>query len=191
MHLKPHSRRRVFLLMLVMLLSAIGFTVAGPAKPAHAGAPACVNGGVYVMFARGSGEHLNDQRAHQFYWSLIGNAQAPGAMYGKVPTAWAELGNEDGDVYVDMSHPPTTYGNSAPQPDATTVYPFNEYPANGGLDAGITAIYSDSVTTGAMSSLRTSTNASWTVRRRQSSSVAIRKARTSWAGRYRARRRAG
>ena len=137
-------RDRPTVLGLVMLLSAAAVTILGPAAPAHAD-PACTNG-VYVVFARGSGEHLNDQRAHQFYWSLIGDSQAPGELYGKVPTAWSELGNEDGVPYVDMSRPPGDYAGV--QPDAAHVYPFDEYPAIGfpwNIDPGG---YGDSVSVG-------------------------------------------
>jgi hypothetical protein len=106
------------MLAVVTLLSAIGFTVSGPANPAHAD-PACMtNGGVYVLFVRGSGEHFNDQEAYSFYWSVLGAIQAKGYA-----TAWSELGNEDGGVPVDMNHLPTTYGTSAPGPDATDEYP--------------------------------------------------------------------
>src|SRR6266702_6759498 len=128
MILRVKMRGRIFLLILAMVLSAAGLTIVEPATPAHAD-PECTNG-VYVVFARGSGEHLNDQQAHNFYWSLIGNVQFPGVLYGKMSTAWSELGNEDGDIFVDMNHPPTTYGNAAPQPNAAHNPPYDEYPAS-------------------------------------------------------------
>jgi hypothetical protein len=58
------------------------------------------------------------------FWSLIGNDQYPGALRGKVTVEWAELGNEDGSVPVDMGHRPDTYGANPPMPNAS-----NEYPA--------------------------------------------------------------
>ncbi len=144
MQLAWQRSRKALVFLLAIALGSIGITVFEPAEIAKAD-PACVNGGVDVIFARGSGEHLNDLRAHQFYLSLIGNAQHPGALYGKVPTAWVELGNEDGSVPVDMEHDPKGYGGNPPQPDAAHVYPFNEYPATTPVDPGG---YGDSVKTG-------------------------------------------
>jgi len=77
---------------MIMLVSCIVLVA-----PVASADPSCVNNGVYVLFVRGSGESFNDLRANQFYWSLIGNAQYPGSLFGKVNTAWAELGNLDGD----------------------------------------------------------------------------------------------
>lgn len=134
-------RRRILRLNLAILLSAVGLTVIGPASPAHAD-PACVNGGVYAVFARGSLEHLNDQQAHQFYWSVKAAVEARGVSF-----AWSELGNEDGTVSVNMSADPGSYGSSPPEPDASNEYPAQilEVPS----DSRSVWQYDQSVTTGA------------------------------------------
>lgn len=127
------------LLFLSTLLSAAGLTAFGPANPAHAD-PACTNG-VYAVFARGSGEHLNDVRANVFYTAVKQAIEAKGVSF-----AWSELGNEDGSVAVNMDLPPGNYAGV--QPDAAHVYPFDEYPAIGfpwNIDPGG---YGDSVTVG-------------------------------------------
>lgn len=134
---------KAMLLCLVVVLSMAAGLVFVPATMANAAAPSCANGGVNVVFARGSGEHLNDQRAHQFYLSLIGSAGQPGAFYGKVPTVWSELGNEDGSVLVNMNDDPQYSGKTKPKPDDS-----NEYPAVGDAAAAISVTYSDSVKKG-------------------------------------------
>lgn len=53
--------------------------------------PGCVNGGVYVLFARGSGEKFDDLRASKFKYVLSQLGQLG------IRSAWAELGNLDGD----------------------------------------------------------------------------------------------
>lgn len=92
----------------------------GPAGSAHAN-PGCANGGVYAIFARGSGEHFNDQRATEF------EADLRAALQSRVSMAYAELGNFDNNYSVGGG----------------------EYPAVGGLEAGFTPTYSSSVTKGA------------------------------------------
>ncbi len=101
MRIKAHSSLSIILLCLAVILTGFGSMLILPAKTAVAD-PACVNGGVYVLFARGSGEHFNDVTANQFYWSLIGSTQYPGALTkAGVSSAWAELGNLDNDFHVD------------------------------------------------------------------------------------------
>jgi hypothetical protein len=116
-----HTRK--FVLFLAMLLGSIGLAVLGPSGTAHAN-PGCNNGGVYAIFARGSGEHFNDLRATEFEADLrnsLSQAQPPIGM------AYAELGNFDNNYHVDGS----------------------EYPAVGGLEAGFTPTYRGSVAKGA------------------------------------------
>jgi hypothetical protein len=133
-------RRRVFAsCFLAAALGASGLTSLGPTDTAHAD-PACVNGGIYMVFARGSGEHLNDLRAHQFYWSM---QEAIHAANPSMPIAWSELGNEDGDIGVNMADDPAYRGQPKPQQNDS-----NEYPATGSLGAAISTIYSGSVTKG-------------------------------------------
>jgi hypothetical protein len=120
MRAKMHSRFRTIMLCVATLLSSLVFVVLGPASPAQADPDCMTNGGVYVVFVRGSGEHFSDQRANQFYWNLIGSKDHPGRLYGKVPTAWAEIGNLDGRASSD---------NNADDPA--------EYPAVGWADWGI------------------------------------------------------
>lgn len=114
--------RRTLLLGLAALLSTAGLTALGPVSPAHAD-PACVNGGVYAVFARGSFEHLNDQQAHQFYWSVKAAVEGHTVNGQPVAFAWSELGNEDGDVPVNMADDPKYQSGGAPYPNASDEYP--------------------------------------------------------------------
>lgn len=91
--IRQGSKLRALLLVLLVLATSVTAVIASP-QPAHAD-PACNNGGYYVLWARGSGEAFNDQRANRFYWSLIGNNQYPGSLGPS--TAWSELGNLDND----------------------------------------------------------------------------------------------
>lgn len=90
-------------LLAVFTLLCTSLSVVGAAKAAHASTgPACVDDGVEVLFARGSGEHVNDTRANAFYWALIGSDQNPGLLKtAGVNTSWAELGNLDNNYKVD------------------------------------------------------------------------------------------
>jgi hypothetical protein len=87
-------------------------TIVGVATPAHAD-PGCITNGAYVLFARGSGEHLNDDRARAFRDNVMGALAQKG-----MPSAWAELGNEDGSVPVEADGTPPVFPNAS-----------NEYPA--------------------------------------------------------------
>lgn len=79
-------RIRPLLLSLLVLLTSGVVVVVGPASPAHAD-PSCQSNGYYVLWARGSGEMINDARAQAFGWRLAG---------GLGSFEWAELGNLDG-----------------------------------------------------------------------------------------------
>lgn len=71
-----------------------GTTLAlAPAHPANAD-PGCTANGVYVLWARGSGQAFDQPEAAAFkrHMQYALNAAVPG-----VPVAWAELGNLDGD----------------------------------------------------------------------------------------------
>jgi hypothetical protein len=59
-----HKAGRLLAAVLVTITTSVVIVLA-QASPALAD-PKCTNG-VYVVFARGSGEHLNDQRANQLY----------------------------------------------------------------------------------------------------------------------------
>jgi hypothetical protein len=120
-----------------VLLSSAGLIVSAPIV-AHADPDCTKNGGVYAVFARGSGEHLNDQRAHQFYRSVKGAVERVGLSFD-----WSEVGNEDGDVPVNMNDDPNGYGwFSKPNPDDS-----GEYPATG-AGAGFSWVYSSSMVKG-------------------------------------------
>jgi hypothetical protein len=92
MHMPLQRRIRLLLLCMVILLLSVGSVAFGPAKSAHAD-PDCVSGGVYVLFARGSGEHIYGQRAQVFHDKILGRLSSMG-----IRTAWAELGNLRGTV---------------------------------------------------------------------------------------------
>lgn len=83
-------RRQAFLLVLVLLSS---FALAVTATPLASADPACTPGGVYVVFARGSGQRLGEVEEKAFKTHL---SYAFG-IRGITNLAWAELGNLDGD----------------------------------------------------------------------------------------------
>src|SRR6266568_195208 len=90
---------RAVLFCLTILVSSFASVTFQPTL-VHAD-PACMaNGGVYVVFVRGSGETLNDRSAAAFKLQLIGNSTTYGSLNSPpllpVATAWVELGNEDG-----------------------------------------------------------------------------------------------
>lgn len=85
MRVIAQSRLRIFLLCLAMLCSSLGLVILGPATPAKADPPCMTNGGVYVVFVRGSGEHIDGPRATAFK-----NAIFPLLPVNK---EWVELGN--------------------------------------------------------------------------------------------------
>lgn len=110
------DRWRAILVSLAVMLG----TIVGVATPAHAD-PGCITNGAYVLFARGSGEHLNDHRARAFRDNVMGALAQKG-----IPSAWAELGNEDGSVPVEPDGTPPVFPNAS-----------DEYPAvavDGGLN---------------------------------------------------------
>ena len=111
------ARHFWLVLLLCVLLASLTISTFLPAK-VYAD-PSCVNSGVYVLWARGSGEHINSVTANAIYWSLIGDTTHPGSLTrAGVKSAWAELGNVDGDVPTDGFHDPND--------------PTHEYPAAGG-----------------------------------------------------------
>ncbi|ARP71759.1 cutinase family protein [Streptomyces pluripotens] len=81
---------RILLLCMAMLCGSLGLTIFGPVTSAKAD-PACMkNGGVYVVFARGSGESFDGAQARAFKTSVLSIL----ASY-EAPRAWVELGNLD------------------------------------------------------------------------------------------------
>ena len=113
------TRRRSKWALLVAMLSVVWLVGFGSATPAQAD-PDCKS--VYGVFVRGSGEHLNDKRAHVFYVALKNAVEARGLSFG-----FSELGNEDGSVPVDMGANPDSYNGV--QPNAAYKDPYDEYPA--------------------------------------------------------------
>ncbi|WP_239375718.1 cutinase family protein [Frankia sp. Cj5] len=71
------------------LLISLGVTVFETTDPAKA-EPECKNGGVYVLFARGSGETFNGPRALSFQHYIMQAIANAG-----IENQWAELGNLD------------------------------------------------------------------------------------------------
>jgi len=71
------------------------------AVPAYAD-PGCQNGGVYILWARGSGQAIGDVEATRFQQNVQNSLNAAGIG----THAWAELGNLDGNNHVD---PATEY----------------------------------------------------------------------------------
>lgn len=92
-----------------MLLCLVAIT--GVAAPAHA--DACVKGGVYVLFARGSGEYFDDNHANRLHERLIGDSNKPGVLIQLgIPAAWAELGNLDNNGKVSAKEYPAAGGDN-------------------------------------------------------------------------------
>jgi len=93
-------------------LASTSLVIVGSASPAHATEPGCVNGGVYALWARGSGQWIGDVEAARFkehiYYAL--------GVAGVGLVDWAELGNIDRSVR-DGQFPDDTVG------------PDYEYPA--------------------------------------------------------------
>jgi hypothetical protein len=81
----------------VAAISAV-FVLFGPAKATFAD-PACVAGGAYVLFARGSGAPFNSNEATDFHLQVMHELIARGIPSNKI--TWAELGNLDGDYTVE------------------------------------------------------------------------------------------
>lgn len=77
---------RSLLLCIVLVASSITFASSVSADPG------CVNGGVYVLFARGSGSAFNSAQAKSFRDNVKNKLDGRG-----LPSAWAELGNLDND----------------------------------------------------------------------------------------------
>lgn len=93
---------RITLIFIAILASCIASVALPSATPAHAD-PACMaNGGVYVVFVRGSDEKIGDPTAMTFKSQLIGTNSSSGSLNRPpllpVSTAWAEIGNLDGSV---------------------------------------------------------------------------------------------
>ena len=106
------------MLAVATLLGSVGLTVLEPTSQAHAD-PACMtNGGVYVVFVRGSGESFDGPQATAFRNDILGAINQPPRL--PVATAWAEIGNLDG----------------SPGPNNNANDP-GEYPAVGWADWGI------------------------------------------------------
>ncbi|HEU5376137.1 MAG TPA: cutinase family protein [Ktedonobacteraceae bacterium] len=94
-----HRLRTIFFCLAILASSAISVVL--PAATDVYADPACMtNGGVYVVFVRGSGEHFDASEATAFKTQLIGTSNTSGALNRppllQIPTAWAEIGNLDG-----------------------------------------------------------------------------------------------
>ena len=96
------NRRKPLRLLAASAAVLISFTTLAlvTASPAQAD-PGCQNGGVYILWARGSGEKIGETRdptttgtAEKFQGSI----QAALDASGITTHAWAELGNLDGDM---------------------------------------------------------------------------------------------
>jgi hypothetical protein len=135
-----HVRARLRVIALSLTALAGAGLIVGPAAAPAAADPGCTTG-VYAVFARGSGEHLNDLRANQFYRSLKSAITANGTSF-----AWSELGNEDASVPVNMALEPGDYAGVLP--DAANQDPFNEYRAIAAPWNAVPPSYGDSVRTG-------------------------------------------
>jgi len=111
------------------ILASAGLMALGPASPAQAD-PGCQPGGVYRLWVRGSGQNLGALEAQAFrsHVEVAIHNLMPG-----VPTAWAELGNLDGDRNDgDRPNDPGEYPATAV--DWTT--PFNRGPYDGSVTIG-------------------------------------------------------
>lgn len=84
-------KRRVAALS-AALLASVGLAVVGPASPAGAVGPVCQNGGVLLVFARGSGAKLNPRsnEAVRFFTAVS-------SQLGSIPNALVQVGDEDED----------------------------------------------------------------------------------------------
>jgi hypothetical protein len=107
---RPGKTRNLTASLVLTLLGSL-MIVLGAASPALAD-PVCQQGGAYVLFARGSGQSLNDSQARAFRDSVMAKLAQKG-----VGSAWAELGNEDGSVDVPSNGTPRMF------PDANYEYP--------------------------------------------------------------------
>lgn len=86
----PEIRKRLAAYLPLVLLSTLLLTF-GTATPAHAGESPCQQGGVYVLWARGSGQPFNDGEARGFkdYVTSALNERHIEQI------EWAEVGNID------------------------------------------------------------------------------------------------
>ena len=120
-------------MLATVTIAGAGLLVLGPASPASAD-PLCQTGGVYVLWARGSGQGFNGDQAMAFQNHVEYALDAVGIPTPDypdgVPEFWAELGNLDGNEIVD------------------TTEPDREYPAVPVPWSVLTGAYTDSVTVG-------------------------------------------
>lgn len=77
-----------------MLCGSLGLTVFGPATSAKAD-PDCMDGGVYVVFARGSGEAFDGSHATAFRNTVKSAVYSAVGVPRIMPMGWVELGNLD------------------------------------------------------------------------------------------------
>jgi hypothetical protein len=108
------------------VLASVTLVALAPATPAYADPP-CQSGGVYVLWARGSGQGFNSVQAVAFQSHVEYALNAVGIADNQI--AWAELGNLDNDFIVRTQHP-------------------KEYPAVPVPWSVLTGEYADSVTIG-------------------------------------------
>ncbi len=88
--IRSPGRRRVAAI-LVATLACSTITTFGSASPAHAAITGCQNGGVYAIWARGSGAKIGAIEATQFHDHVQYALNAAGGG----SAAWVELGNLD------------------------------------------------------------------------------------------------
>ncbi|HKX73128.1 MAG TPA: hypothetical protein VJM32_03895 [Candidatus Saccharimonadales bacterium] len=78
-------------MLAIATLASVGIQPILPASPASAD-PVCQTGGVYILWARGSGQTFNEVEAQRFQGHVNYALNAAGVTTHE----WAELGNLDG-----------------------------------------------------------------------------------------------
>lgn len=127
MHANGRPKWRAVFTSLATLLS-VGVLALTPASPTYADAP-CRPGGVYMIWARGSGQKIGAPEVKQFQQRMAYEL----GLLGMTRYEWAELGNLDGTV-----------GDSE-DPDESHEYPAIGFPWFPPFSSGL---YSESVRKG-------------------------------------------
>ncbi len=97
------KRKRAWRVGIASIAMLVGTTavVLATASPAYA-QPGCQDGGVYVVWARGSGQGIGGVEANNFGNSVFTALHAAGTR----SYTWAELGNLDGDNHIGSDEYP-------------------------------------------------------------------------------------
>src|SRR6266571_6066070 len=110
---RPPLRHRVWraVVAAIVVPASLGLLAVIPASSAYAD-PSCQNGGVYILFARGTNANsdgrpnFDSNEARTFKSSIQSALSRRG-----VQSAWAELGNLDNDWKVSSSeYPASAFG---------------------------------------------------------------------------------